>query len=322
MLNKNAQIVQFTHPGIEHGPDQKGKDLKSWNTGGHRRKFMRAKGNYVASNGKLITGKEQLFWGEWEPPSKVAALPESPDALQPRWLHIPYLPAEIPSQAKSSGSCSPPSLKSHNSCTPSCGSDGQGLQNTDPFVFGACFKYFVCKQWSHKTGRSTGLATLEKGSVILFGSTIGKTSRDAFFQLDTVFVIGGYVEYSPSNPASLPNHPLISSDYRKASFHMAFPSKKSDIPPDLKLRLYFGATFSDPYNGMYSFAPARVAGKTAEGFPRVPLRNLPYLTNNLNSAPKYTKTNPSEMLTIWKEIRETSRKHGCVEGVQFDYENP
>ena len=306
------QIIQFTHPGLEHCPDNPEKDNKSWNIGDHRRKFMQAPGDYVASNGRLITGKELLFWGEWEPPSKVLALSARPSKLHPQWLHFPYLPTKIPTKSQSYGTCSSSSPKSRKSCATACNSDGPGYQNTDPFVFGDCFKYLICKQWSEKTGRASGLAALEKGSVILFGCTSGRTAQDAFFQLDTVFVVGDYVEYSPSDPASLPNHRLITPDYRKASFHVAFPSKKTETHPGLKLRLYFGATFSNPENGMYSFSPARVAGNAAEGFCRVPLKNLPYLTNNLNCAPKYTKTTPSEMFTIWKEIRDISRSHGCV----------
>lgn len=314
------KIIQFTHPGIEHGPDAPGGDSKSWNSGDHRRKFMMSKGDHVAANGSLVSDKELIFWGEWEPPSKVEALGKCPDKFHPRWLHSPYLPSAIPSHAHLPGSCSSYSTKRLKAATPSCKADESICQNTDPFVFGDCFKYFVCKQWSQKTGRSTGLATLDKGSVILFGSTSGRTATDAFFQLDTVFVVGSYLEYRPCDPASLPQHPSISPDYLKAVFRMAFAGKNPDIPSDLKLRLYLGATCANPENGMYSFAPARVAGKTEQGFPRVALKDLPYLTNNLNSAPKSTDAAAPAILQFWQEIRDISRKHGCVKGVSFTYD--
>lgn len=105
--------------------------------------------------------------------------------------------------------------------------------------------------------------------MILFGSTHG-TGSDALFQLDTVFVVADYLEYSPSNLSKLPNHPGVTDDYLKAAFRMAFPKLDPEIPSDLTLRLYFGATASNRVDGMYSFAPARLAGQTAEGFPRVP----------------------------------------------------
>lgn len=314
------KIIQFTHPGAEHGPDAPGEDCKSWNAGSHRRKFMMAQGDHVAAVGRLISDQKLTFWGEWEPPSKVEALGKQPDKFHPRWLHSPYLPSAIPSPTQLPGSCSSSSTKRLKACAPSCKTDESSCQNTDPFVFGDCFKYFVCKQWIPKTGRSTGLAALDKGSVILFGSTSGRTAKNAFFQLDTVFVVGSYLEYRPCDPASLPQHPSISPDYLKAVFHMAFPGRNPNIPSGLKLRLYLGATFASPENGMYSFAPARVAGKTAEGFPRVALKDLPYLTNNLNSAPKFKNGNEAEILQFWQEIREISRKQGCVEGVRFTYE--
>ncbi len=322
-MDRLPSIVQFTHPGHEHGPDSTGGNSKSWNSGDHRRKFMMAEGDYAAANGRLVSDKELVFWGEWEPPSKVEALGKCPDKFHPRWLHSPYLPSAIPSPAQLPGSCSS-SSKRFKACNPGCKADESNSQNTkpfentDPFVFGDCFKYFVCKQ--RKAGRPTGMAKLEKGSVILFGSTSGRAAKDAFFQLDTVFVVGSYLEYRPCDPASLPQHPSISPDYLKAVFRMAFPGPNPNISSDLKLRLYLGATFASPENGMYSFAPARVAGKTAEGFPRVALKDLPYLTNNLNSAPRFTETEEPAVLQFWQEIRDISRKHGCVEGVRFTYE--
>ena len=314
------QIVQFTHPGSEHGPDSIRGNHKSWNDGPHRRKFMRADGDYIAGNGRLGTGK-LLFWGEWEPPSDMQELATRPDDLHPRWLHSPYLPSVIPAQGQSAA-CSPKAA-SKPSCSPtSCASSL--FQNTDTFVFSDRFKYFVCKQWKRATGRATKLSRLDPGSMILFGSTHG-TGSDAFFQLDPVFVVESCLEYSPSNPAKLPPHPAVTDDYLKAAFRMAFHKSDPDIPCDLTLRLYFGATASNRVNGMYSFAPARLAGQATEGFSRVPLKDLQlsnsqsYLTNNLNSAPRVTDTSDTEVFQAWKHVRDLSRKHGCLEGVRFDY---
>jgi hypothetical protein len=68
-MSDALSIVQFTHPGSEHGPD-KGQKTKSWNNGDHKRKFLSSKGVFVGPAG----GKEKgdlCFWGEWEPPSKI-----------------------------------------------------------------------------------------------------------------------------------------------------------------------------------------------------------------------------------------------------------
>ena len=164
------------------------------------------------------------------------------------------------------------------------------------------------------------MANLDEGSMILFGS-YGNGKDGEFFQLDTVFVIKSYVDYHPANPESLKKHPLISADFLKASFYPAFPKSNPALPSALKLRLYFGGTFENPSaNGMYSFAPAKIKGKTAEGFARVPLKNLPHITNHLKQGYKGTSglgISAAEALNYWQKIRDISRKHGCVEGVRF-----
>ncbi|MDY0083329.1 MAG: hypothetical protein RBR74_09125 [Ignavibacteriaceae bacterium] len=282
------KIIQFTHPGGEHKPDERNGGLKSWNTGSHKRKYMLSSGKYIL-NEKILKG-DLLFWGEWEPPSSVIKLNKT-NFYEPLWLHKPLLPLELPL------------------------SNGyqKSYQNTDPFVFGKSFKYLVCKQFKPKTLKTTQLAKLDKGSVILFGSTAGKNRGTSFFQLDTVFVISKYIDYDISDPEALMN---VDDLYRKIVFKMAFPFHNNK---PLTLRLYKGATFENKYNGMYSFVPARVWNNNASGFPRVKLHDIEYLTNNLNSAPKITELPDNEIKKFWEKIVKISRKQGCVEGVGFNY---
>lgn len=280
------KIIQFTHPGGEHGPDKDNTKHKCWNKAPHphARKFLLAHGDYIVNEQK-VSG-ELMFWGEWEPPSSVTVL-EQPEALYPRWLHRPFLPLDIPSE--------------------------KDLQNTDPFVFGGSFKYFTCKQYKAKTFRPTQLASLDEGSIILFGST----KDNSFFQLDTVFVIAEYLEYDPSDKNSLTAN-SVPKDYYNAVFKMAFPKPYED---SIKLRLYFGATYENPVDGMYSFSPSMVYNGSKQGFPRIALKNLsPYLTNNLNAAPKISLVGREAVKGFWEMIRAVSRKAGCVEGVRFEYE--
>ncbi len=281
-------IVQFTHPGGEHKPDRNDHTLKSWNTGVHRRKFLKANGKYVKDN-SLKEG-ELLFWGEWEPPSKVLKLDARGSKFLPNWLHAPFLPNVLPN-----------SLGYQKS-----------FQNTDPLVFGECFRYFVCKQFSAKRKKETFLSGLEKGDIILFGSTVNQNTENAFFQLDTVFVISDYFEYDPSIPNALDNYNV--DNYKNIVYKMAFPNP---LDYSLKLRLYFGATFIKPVNGMYSFSPAKICIGNDFGFPRIKLNNIPYITNNLNAAPKKTFVCEEDALKFWVEIRDLSRLANCVEGVQF-----
>lgn len=153
-MSDELLVVQFPHPGGEHGPDRPG--FKGWNLGGHRRKFMKARGHWRTSptlDAPDHTG-DVIFWGEWEPPSRVVELAERLSGC-PRFLHEPHW-------------ASPP-LDS-------------GAQNTDPYVFGDRFRYSNCRQNTRKGPLRT--QRLAAGSVILFGSGLGGE-----FVLDTVFVI-------------------------------------------------------------------------------------------------------------------------------------
>ena len=76
---------------------------------------------------------------------------------------------------------------------------------------------------------------------------------------------------------------------------------------------------------MYSYTPAKAAfGENTKGFPRVKLQNLPFITNNLNAAPKYTQESADIIKKYWDQIRDISRAQGCVEGVKikFNREQP
>ena len=195
------KIVQFTHPGQEHKPDKKSGNITSWNTGKHKRKFLLTKGEVVSGND--LKEVELAFWGEWEPSSNVTALASRPNKFFPQWLHRPYLPSFLPNPL----------------------TDMKDYQNTDPCVFDDRFKYFVCKQFKTKPNRCTALATLDKGSLILFGSTGYQSPNEAFFQLDTVFVVADYLEYDVADPNA-----LISAGLR-ISIEIMFSKCAFPIPP-------------------------------------------------------------------------------------------
>lgn len=90
-VNDKLCVVQFIHPGGEHAPDD-GR-VKTWNTDAHRRKFLTSPGRYVA--GDEVHHGDIVFWGEWEPESRVVAVIPEPLPDGPRWIYEPYytLPA-------------------------------------------------------------------------------------------------------------------------------------------------------------------------------------------------------------------------------------
>lgn len=284
------KIVQFTHPGKEHSPDTNECKIKSWNTGNHKRKFLLCDGEFVHEN--KLEKNELVFWGEWEPPSLVTKFSIRPTEFHPQWLHKPYLPKELPN----------PILLKKN------------FQNTDPCVFGNSFKYLLCKQFKPKLKKNTSLTKLDKGSIILFGSTANQNTPEAFFQLDTVFVVNDHIDYDASD-----KNALISEDlgiYRDYVLKMAFPNP---LHFPLSLKFYRGATFENRVNGMYSFSPSKIWKNEAIGFPRVSLKNRKYITNNLNAAPKISTVSEDEAIAFWNEIVLLSRSSGCVEGLNFNF---
>lgn len=296
------KIVQFTHPGGEANPTNKEirNGIKEWNYGSHKRKFMKARGQYVVDVDTLSSKEDLLFWGEWEPTSKIQSLKCSKGAgVLPQYVHEPFL------QKNSNNILILP--------TPFKGTKLR--QNTDPFIFGDYFLYSCCKQRkkSKKTGTSTftQLGRLAKGSIILFGSTISAKNGGPYFVLDTVFVVSECKKY---NPHQYKNHlrGFVPSNYGEI---MGFDHWKSND----ELICYKGATFKDPVDGMYSFVPCKQATETT-GFPRVILtqEDLDFISENLNAAPKYTDIG-EDSKKIWDEIYNILKRKGYKIGVNFDY---
>lgn len=275
------RIVQFTHPGPEAAPSIQDKDTMPWNTGAHKRKFLHAQGQYM-ENGSILE-EDLVFWGEWEPPSRVTRLPLPHEPDFPTWIYTPQWPSSPPPNG----------------------------QNTDPNVFNGCFKYFLCRQ--HKR---PFLTQLERGSIILFGS--GKkpgNAKEAHFQLDTVFVVGDYIDYDTNQTRSL-DDPRIDRFYRKIAFQPSFENCGGS-DEGVTLRLYFGATPDNRCDDMYSFVPAQIYKPDGRGFPRVRLRDIDYITNRLNIGAKNSHASREQCQDYWYNIRKITRQQGCLEGVAF-----
>lgn len=260
-------IVQFTHPGKEHGHDKGNPTFKSWNFRNHRRKFLLCNGKYI--NSKNTVNEDSLvFWGEWEPPSEVSQLYQQNDNSLPKWLQQPLLP----------------NVLKKGFVPVDC------YENTDPYVFEGRFIYFKCKQLRNNNSLQTRMAQLEKGSLILFGSTVGNNPKTAFFQIDTVFVIADYIYYDPSKSLPKKMNAYMSNLFRQVSYDKAFPPNQ--VQKSVVLRFYVGATVDRPINGMYSFSPAKIWDKkNSVGFPRISIKDDKFITNNLNATPKTSYVN-------------------------------
>jgi hypothetical protein len=274
-------VVQFLHPGAEHIPPANGQ--MAWNTGAHRRKFLSASGS--ATDGRDVFDTELVFWGEWEPDSRVVETYPEPVLDGPRWLHEPgWRPLEV----------------------------GRWAQNTDPFVFGDQFHYTGCQQHKRRNGlvQPTQLRALARGSVILFGAC----RRDQFV-LDTVLVVDGHLDHGASDhTAVLANR--VSETYRSVVLE---PWYRGNVPEYASHRLYFGATPARPVNGMFSFAPCRLRADTPRGFAR-PVIELPGVITDHHK--QSYKLNPQATIAacaeLWEAVAEQVLRSGSLLATHFD----
>ena len=81
-------FVQLIHPGGEHEPDH--GTMKLWNRGHHARKFLKAPGRFGTLPYTADQEDEIVFWGEWEPETRVVARYAVPVAGGPRYLYEPF----------------------------------------------------------------------------------------------------------------------------------------------------------------------------------------------------------------------------------------
>ena len=277
MSREKLCFVQFIHPGGEHGEDAPG--IKHWNVGLHRRKFLRSLGIALDRTRNSLR-EELLFWGEWEPESRVqriaSAVPEGP-----HFVHAPFY------------SDPPP--------------DGW-RQNTDPFVFGDQFHYTGCLQ--HTRHGPTQLRFLDHGSVILFGSCIDRRK----FVLDTVLVVDRWLDHSGSDRGSELDG-QISPVYRHATIEPWF----SGAGPDANsYRLYFGATPERPVEDMFSFFPASTPRSHGDGFARPEIR-LDVITPNLTQGKRLNPQGSLAVVRrLWTSVVEQVEDAGLLLGVHVD----
>lgn len=261
-MNDRLCFVQFLHPGGEHWPDN---DIaKHWNSGPHRRKFLRSPGLYLSDD--TVREGDLAFWGEWEAQSEVVAPLAALEPSGPRWLYQPYLHL-------------PPSYL--------------GLQNTDPFVFGDQFHYTGCLQ--HTRNGPTQLRNLSPGSVILFGSCI----RRQKFVVDTIFVVERFVDHSFHDFHDTLRD-VISHVYKSVTIDPWYTNLgKSDAVH----RLYFGATHDAPVDGMFSFFPCLPLEAAPHGFERPEILIHGSITPNQTQNKKLTfRGTTGQMKELWQEV--------------------
>ena len=304
-----TKLVQFMHPGSEHeyNAGDVRKPANAAKDAPHERNFIRAKGTYAGADGK--THSDILrFWGEWEN-----------EAL-----------------AQETGTGKTGANLPHHVITPEPVRNGVTPCNTDPFVFGQGFKYF----WCHQGNENGALRKLERGDVILFGS-----SRDSGFVLDTVFVVDRAVQYSKNDIDGVKS--AFSKEdwelFRRNSFDSVTGASaqssaggctgsagccgtgcgsdsnvNSGADGDGKHVLYIGATVENPVDGMYSFAPAMTEASCPDGFARIKITpsDVPGISEGLTQG--FKGIDVAGTKDAWNAVKKAVINAGCVLGVHFE----
>lgn len=279
-------FVQFIHPGAEHEPDSKAG--RSWNTDSHRRKFLKQSGHYLSGLKAKPIASDLVFWGEFEPPTRLVKSFAEPGLDMPRFLFAPAFVSFHPNK--------PP------------------LMNTDPFVFGDRFFYSICKQ-NNKRG-PTAMQRLARGSVILFGSGQHKSQ----FVADTVFVVADYVDWNLSNYRERLKG-VVPPEYFHATLEpIAYEMKVRDLSPSQTFRLYIGATAKRPHEGMFSFFPCLPAKDgEAKGFARPAIRRAGIITDNLTQGQRMNpQPNVASVRELWADVARQVLDQGLCLGAHAE----
>jgi hypothetical protein len=276
-------FVQFIHPGSEHEPDSTAG--RSWNTEAHRRKFLAQPGRFLAALDAKPSAATLVFWGEYEPPTRLVKSYSNSVPDGPKFLFAPAPVAFHPND--------PP------------------LMNTDPFVFGDRFFYSICKQ-NNKRG-PTAMQRLARGSVILFGSGQHRSQ----FAVDTVFVVADYIDWNLSNYRKRLAGAVPPEYFHSTLEPIAYEMKVRNLSPSQTFRLYVGATVEKPYAGMFSFFPCRPAKEGVDkGFARPVLRRAGIITDNLTQGQRMNpQPDVAAVKELWDDVARQVLDQGLALGV-------
>jgi len=284
-------FTQFLHPGAEAQPKDKSDSFIEWNTGAHKRKFLRIKADVVNTKGVIEKNVDIAFWGEWEPKSSIEEL-KTDEGLS-KWLNTPLMESN-------------PSVIG---------------QNTDPLVFGENFQYLICQQSS-----KVSLRNLELNSIILFGSCIaGK------FCLDTVFVVGDKHPFSlTSLKGKIKSNCVFDEVVVKPLFEdecfvekcNSKKSKKSKCGTVVQYTQYSGVNFNEKndFRCVFSFVPCKIIKghmlkDCAFSRPIIELDSI--VSNKLNQGIKNTTMSIECSINYWHKIVKQLEEQGLSLGVNI-----
>ena len=247
MASENRRFVQFPHPGGEHSPYH--GDWKAWNV------TQKPNGRDNPHARKFLE-----IGGAWLEADEVRE--------GKLWAWAEWEPESRVLRRFDSPNSGMPRFLWQPILLPK--HDNRGLHNTDPFIFGG-FYYTDCKQQSFE-----GLRHLGRGSVIAFGSRM-----KPHWVVDTIFVVADYVDHTTEDYELLLRR-RVPQCYWDATLALT----PRDARPIINRRLYWGATYDEPIEGMFSFFPCvPAAGNTPFARPHIELPSE-YFTPELRQGVK------------------------------------
>jgi hypothetical protein len=274
------RIIQFSHPGEQIVISKRSKrnglayrfnndnsGVRFWNNENrHFRKFLVNNGLYLTDLEAAPKEGRLHFWGEWEPQSNFT-LTGLTGKYVPNAIHEPFFT-----------------------------SMGQGIHNTDPFVFGKYFYYSNCKQGRNK------MNSLSSGDIIIFGSEFSDG-----FALDTVFVV---------------KDSISTYEYRKDPTRV--PDLLRRITLDInnlyinnnEFRLYKGEMYQDSTKSIFSFFPCKLANQGTYPRPMLSFDKFGLQSPGAGTVLRDIKYTSSEF--FWFDLIEEIRKQGYYLGIQTD----
>jgi hypothetical protein len=238
MLERRC-FVQFIHPGGEHRPD--GGGLRFWNRGLHRRKFLKSRGRYL-DRGALKEG-EIVFWGEWEPESRVVARYLDHVADGPRFLYEPFFVDDR---------------------------DRAWRQNTDPLSSAPSSTTWAACNTPAGGRRSCGFWRLARSSC-----SAPAERRPASWSIPSSSSASS--DHSGQDWEQKLDGRIYST-YRKVTVE---PWYRGSVPEAQSHRLYFGATPQDPAGQLFSFVPCQPYDQNRTGVARPEVRIPGFITPHL-----------------------------------------
>ena len=153
---------------------------------------------------------------------------------------------------------------------------------------------------------------------MLFGSRVADS-----FVVDTVFVVDHWIDHDVASYRTLLKG-KVPAAYWDVTLNPRYAEEPENkawfcLPGEgLSWRLYFGSTYDNPVDGMFSFVPCKPSAKALGGFPRpsieIPGIGNPRLGRNFR---RNVQRGLGDVVKLWESVAQQVQSQGLSLGVFF-----